>query len=323
MPDNANPPAPIQALQRIEEAKAVLRDLGLPPAQQKERSALTLLALLNLKVDTPWANASNPPLGITPIMEFIAQHYGKTYAPNTRETIRRSTVHQFVEAGFLVVNPDKPSRPTNSPKTVYQIEASALELLRSYETNEWSEKLRIYLTSVETLKKRYAQGREMERIPVTVAPGKTISLSPGGQNILIEKIIKDFCSLFTPGGKLLYVGDTGDKWGYFDSESLAALDVTVEAHGKMPDVVVYHVRQDWLVLIEAVTSHGAVTPKRRNELEVVFGNSTAGLVFVTAFHLRSDMARYLNEISWETEVWVAEAPTHIIHFNGERFLGPY
>lgn len=146
MLDNANPPDPIQALQRLEEAKAVLRDLGLPPAQQNERSALTLLALLNLKVDTPWSNASNPPLGMTPIMEFIAQHYGKTYAPNTRETIRRATVHQFVAAGFLIVNPDKPSRPTISPKTVYQVEASALELLRSYETNEWSEKLRIYLT---------------------------------------------------------------------------------------------------------------------------------------------------------------------------------
>jgi len=324
MPDNANPPRrPIQVLEKIEEAKAVLRDLGMPPAQQNERSALTMLALLSLKVDTSWSGASNPLLGITPIMEFVAQNYEKTYAPNTRETIRRQTVHQFVEAGFLIVNPDKPSRPTNSPKTVYQISATALKLLHSYGTNDWSENLRVYLTSVETLKRRYAQERERERIPVTVAKGLTISLSPGGQNVLIEKIINDFCALFTPGGKLIYVGDTGDKWGYFDSESLQALGVTVEAHGKMPDVVVHHVQQNWLVLIEAVTSHGAVTPKRRNELEVVFGSSTAGLVFVTAFHRRNDMVRYLNEISWETEVWVAEAPSHIIHFNGERFLGPY
>jgi type II restriction enzyme len=224
---------------------------------------------------------------------------------------------------LLIPNPDKPSRPTNSPKTVYQIEASTLELLRSYETNEWSEKLRIYLTSVETLKSRYAQERLMQRISVTVAPGKTISLSPGGQNILIEKIINSFCAFFTPGGKLLYVGDTGEKWGYFDEESLRKLGVVVEAHGKMPDVLVQHVEQNWLVLIEAVTSHGPVTPKRRNELEVIFKNSTVGLVFVTAFERRSDMAKYLNEISWETEVWVAEAATHIIHFNGERFLGPY
>lgn len=323
MSNNSDSINPGDVLKKVEEAKAVLRDLGLPPAQQNERSALTLLALLNLKADMSWSNATNPLIGITPIMEFIARNYGKIYAPNTRETIRRQTVHQFVEAGFLIPNPDRPSRPTNSPKTVYQIEANALNLLRSYETNQWIDHLRDYLISVDTLKTRYAQERQMQKIPVTVAPGTTISLSPGGQNILIEKIINDFCSLFTPGGKLLYVGDTGDKWGYFDRESLQALGVTVEAHGKMPDIVVHYLEKNWLVLIEAVTSHGAITPKRRNELEAIFQNSTAGLVFVTAFNRRNDMVKYLTEISWETEVWIAEAPTHIIHFNGERFLGPY
>jgi type II restriction enzyme len=323
MSNNPSFPEPTQAIKKMEEAKAILRDMGLPPAQQNERSALTLLALLNLKVDTPWTEASNPLLGITPIMEFIAQQYGKIYAPNTRETIRRFTVHQFVEAGFLMPNPDRPSRPTNSPKTVYQIEFSALELIRTYQTNYWSEQLKNYLTSIKTLQQRYAQERESQRIPVTLKTGQKISLSPGGQNLLIEKIINDFCELFTPGGKLIYVGDTGDKWGYFDRDSLEALSVTTDVHGKMPDVVVHYVQKNWLVLVEATTSHGPVTPKRRNELQAVFQNSTAGLVFVTAFNRRSDMAKYLNEIAWETEVWVADAPTHIIHFNGDRFLGQY
>lgn len=148
-------------------------------------------------------------------------------------------------------------------------------------------------------------------------------MSPGGQNILIEQIINEFCSRFTPGGKLLYVGDAADKWGYFDSESLEALGVNINAHGKMPDVVVHYIQKNWLVLVEAVTSHGPVDPKRRNELETVFKDSTAGLVFVSAFLHRLDLAKYLNNISWETEVWVAESPTHMIQFNGERFLGPY
>ncbi|MEQ8998827.1 MAG: BsuBI/PstI family type II restriction endonuclease [Coleofasciculus sp. B1-GNL1-01] len=312
-----------QFTQRIEEAKAILRDLSLPTAQQNDRSALTLLALLNLKPDTPWSEASNPLLGITPIINFIAKHYGKEYAPNTRETIRRQTIHQFIEAGLIHLNPDKPSRPTNSPKTVYQVAENTLELLRAYKTDDWTEKLRQYLTSVEALKMRYAQEREMERISVQVTSGKTISLSPGGQNILIEQIINEFCSRFTPDGTLIYIGDTGNKWIYFDSESLKALGVTVETHGKMPDVVVHYVQKNWLVLIEAVTSHGPVNAKRRNELQILFKNSTAGLVFVTAFLSRRDMVKYLNEISWETEVWIAESPTHLIHFNGERFLGPY
>jgi type II restriction enzyme len=308
---------------RIEEAKAILRDMSLPTAQQNDRSALTLLALLNLKPDTPWSEASKPLLGITPIINFIAEDYGKEYAPNTRETIRRQTIHQFLEAGLIFLNPDQPSRPINSPKTVYQVTENTLELLRAYQSDNWTEKLRQYLTSVETLKMRYAQEREIELISVQVASGKTISLSPGGQNILIEQIINEFCSRFTPDGILIYIGDTGNKWLYFDSESLKALGVTVETHGKMPDIVVYYVQKNWLILIEAVTSHGPVNAKRRNELQILFKDSTAGLVFVTAFLNRRDMVRYLNEIAWETEVWIADSPTHLIHFNGERFLGPY
>jgi hypothetical protein len=151
MPDNANAPDYILVLEKIEQAKAVLKDIGLPAAQQNERSALTLLALLYLKVNIPWSLATNPLLGITPIMEFIANYYNKTYAPNSRETIRRQTIHQFLEAGFVISNPDQPSRPTNSPKTVYQIESSALKLFRKYQTNYWSQNLITYLTTVETL----------------------------------------------------------------------------------------------------------------------------------------------------------------------------
>jgi hypothetical protein len=160
-------------------------------------------------------------------------------------------------------------------------------------------------------------------LPIQLAEGQKIKLSPGGQNSLIKKIVKDLCSLFTPGGYLIYIGDTHSKWAYYDPGKLADLGVTIEEHGKMPDVVVYHVKKNWLVLIESVTSHGPVNPKRRQELKKLFVGSSAGLVFVTAFIDRHAMLKYLNDISWETEVWVAESPTHLIHFNGERFLGPY
>jgi len=163
----------------------------------------------------------------------------------------------------------------------------------------------------------------MTRIPVTLASGKIIMLSPGGQNILVKQILDEFVDRFTPAGKLLYVGDTDEKFAYFDAEGLADLGVKIELHGKIPDVIVHHTAKDWLVLIEAVTSHGPIDPKRRAELKRLFGKSRAGLVFVTAFLTRKAMIEYLDAISWETEVWVAESPTHMIHFNGERFLGPY
>ncbi len=308
---------------KIRETLEVLEQLGFPRAQLNERSALTLLSLLDLKPNESWAEARAPLMGITPMMEFFASFYGRRYAPNTRETVRRHTVHQFVQAGLVVPNPDKPSRPTNSPKAVYQVEPSALKLLRAFGTLEWPARLSAYLASVDTLRRLYARERETLRIPVVLQEGTVIQLSPGGQNVLVKRVLDDFCPLFTPGGRVLYVGDTQRKWAYFDSESLRVLGVEVGEHGKMPDVVVHHVSKNWLVLVEAVTSHGPVNPKRRRELSELFAESQAGIVYVTAFLNRRAMIRYLDEISWETEVWVAESPTHLIHFNGERFLGPY
>jgi hypothetical protein len=314
---------PVMVRKRMEEAQNILVALGFPKAQQNERSALTLLALLDLTPDRSWKVATNPMRGITPIMDWFAEHYGKRYAPNTRETVRRQTIHQFIEAGIIVQNPDDPARPINSGLYVYQIETGALELLRTYGTKVWEKNLRTWLTSVESLKTRYAKERTMERIPLTLATGEKIDLSPGGQNVLVKQIIDEFCPRFTPAGKPIYIGDTDTKWAFFDDKALAALGVQVDSHGKMPDVVIHYTERNWLVLIEAVTSHGPVDGKRHGELKHLFRGSTTGLVFVTAFLDRAAMVRYLGDISWETEVWVADAPSHMIHFNGERLLGPY
>jgi adenine-specific DNA-methyltransferase len=207
---------PVKVKQRMEQAQGILGALGLPKSQQNERSALTLLALLDLPPSARWSKASAPLRGITPMMDWFAEHYGKRYAPNTRETVRRQTVHQFMEAGIIIVNPDDPARPINSPDTVYQVEKGSLELLRTYGTKEWEKNLRTWLTSIETLKARYARERKMARIPLTLATGEKIDLSPGGQNVLIKEIVEEFCPRFTPGSKPIYVGDTDTKWAYFD-----------------------------------------------------------------------------------------------------------
>lgn len=310
-------------INNIEAAKQVIILLGLPKAQQNERSALALLALLNLPQDKVWADAENPLVGITPIMDWARKHYGKEYAPNTRETFRRQTMHQFCDAGFALYNPDKPDRSVNSPKAVYQIEPAALTLLRTFGTPAWHDGLTAYLAGRETLVARYAMAREQNRIPVEIAPGKEITLSPGEHSELIRVIIEDFAQRFAPGSVLVYAGDTGDKWGYFDALLLAGLGVDVDSHSKMPDVVLHFTAKNWLLLVESVTSHGPVDGKRHAELAKLFAGSTAGLVYVTAFPNRAIMGRYLGEIAWETEVWVADAPSHLIHFNGVRFLGPY
>jgi len=307
----------------IEAARQIIISLGLPRAQQNERSALCLLALLNLTPGKAWADAGSPLVGITPIMDWVRRHYDKEYAPNTRETVRRQTMHQFCDAGIALYNPDEPDRPVNSPKAVYQVESATLALLRTFGTPEWHDSLASYLAQRETLVARYAKARERNRIPVEIAPGRQITLSPGEHSKLIKAVIEDFAPCFAPGSLLVYAGDTGDKWGYFDAALMAELGADLDLHGKMPDVVLHYATKNWLILVESVISHGPVDGKRYAELAKLFDGLTAGLVYVTAFPDRATMARYLPEIAWETEVWVADAPSHLIHFNGERFLGPY
>jgi hypothetical protein len=308
----------------IDESLEILQALDFPKAQQNERSALILLALLNLTPQKTWKNAESPMIGIRAILDFCRSNFGKPYAENTRETFRRQTMHQFVAAGLVVENPDAPQRPTNSPKWCYQIESGALRLFRDhFKTKTRKKELTNYLSVSTGLARKYAMEREMLMVPVTITEGTSIQLSAGKHNQVIKEIIEEFAPRFAPGGVVLYVGDTGEKWGYFDKKTLAGLGVKVDMHGKMPDVVIYYPAKNWIILVEAVTSHGPVNSKRRDELAKLFASCTAGAVYVTAFPTRADFSRYQTDISWETEVWVAEAPTHLIHFNGERFLGPY
>ena len=308
---------------KINEAIKILKLLDFPREQTNERSALTLLALLNIKPNKKWSESNPKLIGITPIMEFIKENYKKEYAPNSRETIRRFTVHQFEQAGIVIANPDKP-RPTNSPNYVYQIEENFLKLVKDFKSQKWSNSLKNYLSSVKTLSNLYAQRRELQKIPLRVNEKIGIYLSPGGQNKLVEKIIKDFCEYFTPNGELVYLGDTQKKWAYFDEKLLQKLGVEIkDQHGKMPDVIVHYTKKKWLVVLEAFTSHGPINPKRKIELERIFSSSRSGLVFITAFLDKKTMVKNLSEVAWETDVWVAEDPTHLVHLNGERFLGPY
>ncbi len=308
---------------RTRQALDILAAMGFPRGQQNERSALCLLALLDMAPGRKWADAAAPLRGVTPIMDWVHRHYGKRYAPNTRETVRRQTLHQFVQSGMVLHNPDNPARPVNSPKAVYQIASDALKLLRAYSTPDWSAELRRYLAARKSLSVRYARERFGVRVPLRIAPDRTVRLSPGKHSRLVRAVVEEFAPCFVPGGELIYVGDTGRKWAYFDEPLLSALGVSLQPHGKMPDLVLHDRKRRWLLLVECVTSHGPMDAKRHAELATLFSSSAAGLVYVTAFPDRATLTRHIARIAWETEVWVADAPTHLIHFNGERFLGPH
>ena len=313
----------VQAGNRVQEALTVLRSVGVQRGQLNERSALTLLALLDLGPEDSWADSTAPLRGVTEIMGWMSDRYGKSYAPNTRETIRRFTLHQFMGMGLVVLNPDDPGRPVNSPNNAYQVHASVLELVKSHGTDGWEKSLAEFLGPLALRDRLSERERDMAQIPVELPGGAELLLSAGGQNVLVKDIIEEFAPRFVPGGYVVYVGDAGDKYLLYDAEYMAELGVVIDEHGRMPDVVIHHVERDWLIVIEAVTSHGPVNPLRRAQLKELFANCRSGLVYVTTFQDRDAMRRYLSEIAWETEVWVADAPTHLIHFDGEKFLGPY
>lgn len=313
-----------EIMSRLTDAAQILRDLGLPPAQQNERSALTLLALAALGPRSRWSAAQRPMLRVVDVMDWIRKKYRRDYAPNTRETFRRQTIHQFEQARLVDLNPDDPERPTTSGKTVYQLTPEALKILRLYgEERAFAIACKRFKAAHGELARKYKKIRDLVKIPITLPDGTEALLSAGSHNELQRLIIKEFCERFALGSQLIYLGDTADKRLYRNEETLEQLRIPELNRDKLPDVVLYDAGREWVFLIEAVTSHGPVSPKRHAELESMFAECPAARIYVTAFPDFGTFKKYAAELAWESEVWIADAPDHMIHFNGDKFLGPH
>lgn len=307
---------------KIQEAQDVLKTLGMPKAQQNEMAALTLLTLAQLSEETPWWQAQPISLRIHDILGAIRSRYGRDYAENTRETIRRQVLHQFEQAGLVERNPDDPSLATNSPRTHYALAPATIAAVRAYGSAAWSEAASRFLEEQRNLIEIYRRERDHLRVPLRIADGAEYHLSPGPHNRLQAAIIAEFGPRFAPGARVLYVGDASHKTLHFDEQAFAALGIAITSHDKLPDIVLFDEERNWLYLIEAVTTHGPISAKRRLELEELAAGGDASLVFVTAFPDFSGFKDFVADIAWETEVWIADTPSHSIHFNGERFRGP-
>lgn len=311
-------------MSKIDEAQEILKALGLPDAQQNEMSALTLLALCNMKEDGNWLDATRRSMGVSKgIMAFVNDYYKslQPYAPNSRETVRRKVLHQLVQARVVDYNPDIPDLPVNSPKVHYAISKEALKVIKAFGSAEWDDKLSIFISSVGKLSEIYDKARNMQMIPVTIE-GKEFKLSAGKHNVIQAAVIEEFAPRFAPGSKVLYIGDTENKNLYVDSTTLKKIGVSLTEHSKLPDIMILDEEKEWLFLIEVVTSHGPVSPKRVLELEEFLSDCKIGKVYVTAFPDKPEFKKHIADIAWETEVWIANNPDHMIHFNGDRFIGP-
>ncbi|HJX22955.1 MAG TPA: BsuBI/PstI family type II restriction endonuclease, partial [Candidatus Bathyarchaeia archaeon] len=238
---------------KIDEAVKILRDLGMPSAQQNERSGMTLLALLDVKKRTPWTKSKKRIIRIHDIMKFIEGNYGRKYAENTRETIRRQTLHQFEQAGIVARNPDDPSRPTNSPNNVYEVTDDALEAIKGYGTAAWSRGVTRFQDRRGMLVDIYDRKRHAAELRVDLPKGPSITLSPGKHNALQRDIIGKFHPRFTPGSSVLYIGDTARKMAHIDEGVLREIGFPMTRHDKLPDVVLFDRPKNTVTLVEAVT----------------------------------------------------------------------
>jgi adenine-specific DNA-methyltransferase len=306
-------------MSKIKDALKVLTLMGIPKAQQNDRSALTLLAVLDVKKKTPWKDARERPIIIHDIMGFINENYAITYAENSRETIRRQTLHQFEQAGIVIRNRDDPTLSTNSPKNNYTITPEALSVIRAFGTTGFDAELVHFTTNHGKLIEKYA-GRKHEHDLTVRFKDEILTLTTGPHNELQIAILQDLYPKFLSGAELLYLGDAANKMLKTNEKLIAELHFPITQHDKLPDIIFYDRKKHILFLIEAVTSHGPMSPKRVHELTELLSKNGIKQIYISAFPTKKEFKKYLDETAWETEVWLAEEPDHMIHLNGPKFL---
>ena len=305
---------------KIDEAQQVLADLGLQAYAGGDRNVLTFLALCHLAPGETWSELKPEAIGVTPVLDFIRDHFGVDYAPNTRETIRKDSIKPLERLDILIRNFDEPGRPTNSPLTDYTLDPVLVNALRSFGTPKWPSFAERYRARMP-LDRGTVAPRKVS-VPVKLPDGTKLKLSPGPHSELIRAIVEEFTHHFTPGGaQVAYVGDTADNLTLRDERLLMSVGIDIDSAAEKPDVILWYPQREWLFYLEAVYSSGHIDEGRKARLAKLSSVHTP--IYVSCFLNRRVAAKFLASTAHQTEVWVADEPSHLLHLNGERFLGPY
>ena len=308
-------------MDKLEIAKSLLKQIGMPTKQQSRMCALTLLAMANVRKSSPWSKATNKWIRIHDIIAFAAKFYGIAYAENSRETFRKQALHPFRTAALIEDN----GLATNSPNYRYRLTDEFLKVVQEQLNKSTASKtgiaLQMFISNHESLSEIYASKKQMQKMPVRINQ-QEFTFSPGKHNELQKAIIEEFAPRFAPNSECLYVGDTIQKDLVKNAEKLSELGFEITIHDKMPDVVLYREDKNWIYFIESITSVGPMDPKRIVEIEAMTKNVTAGKIYISAFLDFSTFKKFSDLLAWETEVWIADMPEHMIHLNGDKFFGP-
>lgn len=308
----------------ISSALDILEELGIPmdgmTDRRKERMSEACLAVAGVKKSLAEATGEGRFLRTRDIIQFMNEHYGENVSPGSYDDIRRKDLLLLVQSGIVINSSTLDEQATNNPTRGYSVSPAFATLLRSFGTLSWAMELDKYKTDIRNLQEELARKRDMEKIPVRLPSGAALSLSAGEHNVLQKRIVEDFLPRFGMGAQVLYIGDTSDKFLFIDKERLQSVGFFTLEHDELPDVVAYSEEKNLLFLIEAVHSAGPMSEIRVSKLKAKLERCTADSVFITAFMTKRNFRSWVMDIAWETEVWIADTPDHLVHFNGYKFL---
>jgi hypothetical protein len=315
----------------VENALKILSELGVPteglPPRRKEKMAKAFLAVAGMTPKMKWSQAKDNDdqhqLLSRQVISFMNEHWGENISSGSYDDIRRKDLILPVEALIVLNSAKNPDANTNDGTRGFAINPLASKAIRKFGTPSWKAAVAEFHKGRPTLADQMTRARSMARIPVKINGNVELQFSAGGHNALQKAVIESFLPIFGYGAQVLYVGDTAKKNLFLDEQGLKAINFFELAHEKLPDVVAYSSARNWLYLVEAVTTANPITELRRIALIKASKGCKADLIFVTAFPDRATYRKFAKDIAWETEVWLADSPEHMIHFNGDKFMGPY
>ena len=319
--------------EKVEQATAILRNAGIPvrdmTKRRRERVAKALLAVAQLTPESEWADSksfsdgSSQPLSSRQILRHWNEHLGETIADSSYDDIRRRDLIYLVEGGLVEASAANPEAAINDGTRGFALTREGLALLRSFGDDSWEKQLNEFRRSGPAIRDRLARAREFNLVPVTLPDGSEYRLSPGVHNKIQKAVIEEFLPRFSRGAHILYLGDTRKRIIHFERSVLKSIGIPNLEAGTLPDIVAFEEERNWLFLIEAVHSSNPINALRHLALRKLTKNVRCDCLFVSAFATAGSFGKFSKHISWETEVWIADQPDHLVHYDGTHYLAPY
>ncbi len=314
----------------IRESLHIVEALGIPTDdltdERKEKIAIALLAVGDVKSSRDWPRIkdANKDYAVTTkqMITFYNQYLEDSTSMGSYDYVLRFGLERLLIAGIVVRS--KPNANLSDSTRGYKISVEYSRIIRTYGQRDWAQQVAIFNRSHKTYAERLAQQRDIPKITVRTADGQEFQLKDGEHNIIQQQVIQEFLPRFGYGATILYCGDSDNKYGVInEAKILTSLGIGDISRGKLPDIVAYSEVKDWIFLIEAYHSSNPITPERKYQLEQMMRSSASKCIFVTAFNNHDAYHSCPEDIAWETEIWIATEPDHMIHRNGHRFMGPY